>query len=195
MPSPYIARCCDCDQGTDRDRVHRARRIARAAGGFELNLLGRLPRSVAVVDSLGLTVVTIHTGLSEMERRLSCTLDGERRVLAWHRSLVAASFEALREHLHEAAGLWMTAVATHVDSATGSILKTCTNAATIDLVVLGGNVPGFGVAVDEHVHVDDADGYGSVRRNYFPEGIQAMKKVSYAGFDEEESRERGDRSA
>jgi hypothetical protein len=193
MPSPNIA--SRFDQAVDGDRVRRARRIARAAGGFELKLLGRLPRSVAVVDGAGLTVVTIHTGLSEIERRLSSTGDGERRVLRWHRSLVAASFDALREHLHEATGLMMTAVATHVDVATGSLLKTCTTAAAIDLVVLGGNATGFGVAVDEHLHVDDADGNGSVRRNYSPEGIHVMKKVPYAGIDEKASRERGDRSA
>ena len=46
---------------TNRDRQCEARRIARAAGGFELQLLGRVPRSVAVVSDGCCTVVTIHT--------------------------------------------------------------------------------------------------------------------------------------
>lgn len=183
------------DPCVDRDRVRLARRIARAAGGFELRLLGRLPRSVAVVADDGVTVVTIHTGLSEIERRLSSTVDGQQRVLAWHRSLVNASFEAFRDHLHGAVGLWMRSVATHVDVATGSLLKTCTTAATIDLVVLGESVPGIGVTVDEHLHVKNADGHGPVRCGTPPEGIHFMKKVRYVGPDAEESRERGDRSA
>jgi len=180
---------------TNRDRQCEARRIARAAGGFELQLLGRVPRSVVVVSSDGCTVVTIHTGLSGIERRLVVTPDGQRRVLAWHRSLVRASFEALRDHLHTACGVWMRSVATHVDTDTASLLKTCTTAAGVDLVVLGGHVPGFGVAVDEHVHVDDTNGVGSVRGELHPEGFQTMKKVAHVGADEKESRERGDRSA
>ncbi len=193
MPSMHLVRVPA--RRTSRDRQSEARRIARAAGGFELQLLGRVPRSVVVVSSDGCTVVTIHTGLSGIERRLSATAEGQNRVLAWHRSLVLASFEALRDHLHAAAGLWVRAVATHVDAATGSLLKTCTTAAGVDLVVLGGHVPGFGVAVDDHWHVDDADGTGSVRRELHPEGLQTMKKVPHVGADEEESRERGDRSA
>jgi len=193
MPSIHLVRAPA--RRTNRDRQSEARRIARAAGGFELQLLGRVPRSVVVVSSDGCTVVTIHTGLSGIERRLAATPEGQNRVLAWHRSLVVASFEALRDHLHDAAGLWVRAVATHVDAATGSLLKTCTTAAGVDLVVLGGHVPGFGVAVDDHWHVDDADGIGSVRRELHPEGFQTMKKVPHVGANEEESRERGDRSA
>jgi uncharacterized protein YbcI len=193
MPSIHVARPF-AERGP-RERVRAARRIARAAGGFELQLLGRVPRSVAVVSDGCCTVVTIHTGLSGIERRLVAAPEGRRRVLAWHRSLAAASFEALRDHLHESAGIWVRSVATHVDADTGSLLKTCTTACGVDLVVLGGHVPGFGVAVDEHLHVEDADGQGSVRRELHPEGLQTMKKVTHAGADEEESRERGDRSA
>jgi uncharacterized protein YbcI len=193
MPSIQVAR--PPARRTNRDRVCEARRIARAAGGFELQLLGRVPRSVAVVSGGGCTVVTIHTELSAIERRLVATLDGQRRVLAWHRSLMVASFEALRDHLHAACGIWMRSVATHVDADTGSLLKTCTTAVGVDLVVLGGHVPGFGVAVDEHLHVDDADGTGSVCRDFFPEGFQTMKKVSHVGANEKESGECGNRSA
>jgi uncharacterized protein YbcI len=180
---------------SERDRLCTVRRIARAAGAFELQLLGRVPRSVTVVSGGGCTVVTIHTGLSGIERRLAASTGGQRRVLAWHRSLAEASFEAFREHLLDTAGLRVRSVATHVDAATGSLLKTCTTAAGVDLVVLGGHVPGFGVAVDEHLHVDDADGHGSVRPELHPEGFQTMKKVPHVGPDAEESRERGDRSA
>jgi len=178
-----------------RERMCLARRIARAAGAFELRVLGRLPRMVAVVGDGALTVVTIHTGLSAMERRLTATAGGRRRVLAWHRSLMAASFDAFQEHLLEESGIRVRAVATHVDIATASLLKTCTTTAAIDLVVLGGHEAGLGVAVDEHLHVNDADGQGSVRCGTHPEEFQTMKKVSHVGPDEEESRERGDRSA
>ena len=178
-----------------RDRIQLARRIAQAAGAFELRLLGRLPRTVAVVGGGDMTVVTIHSGLSVIERRLATTVGGRQRVLAWHRSLVAASLDAFRDHLLSATGVRLHAVATHVDVATSSLLKTCATAATIDVVVLGGHAAVFGVAVDEHLHVDDADGPGSVRRVTHPEGLQTMKKVTHVGADAEESGERGDRSA
>lgn len=180
---------------TDRDRACQARRLARAAGGFELRLLGRAPRSIVVVVGSGCTVVTMHTGLSAIERGLVTTAAGQRRVLAWHRGLAEASFEAFRDHLLAATGVGMRCVATHVDVPSASILKTCTTAAGVDVVVLGDTVPGFGLAVDEHMFIDNADGPGTVRRGFHPEGLQTMKKVTHVGADEEESRERGDRSA
>jgi uncharacterized protein YbcI len=165
----------------------RARRIARAASVFELRLLGRLPRSVAVVGGGSLTVVTIHMGLSGIERRLSDSAEGRRRVLAWHRSLVATSFADLRDHLHAAGGIELQAVATHVDGGTGSLLKICTTAATIDVVVPGGHVAGLGLAVDEHLHVIDADDEESVRPGSHPNGVSTIEEVPHAGADAEES--------
>jgi uncharacterized protein YbcI len=165
----------------------RARRIARAASGFELRLLGRMPRSVAVVGGSGLTVVTIHMELSGIERRLVASAEGRRRVLAWHRSLVAASFAELRDHLHEASGLRVQAVATHVDAGTGSLLKICTTAATIDVVVPGGHLAGLGVAVDEHLQAVDADGEDAVRPGSLLNGVSNLEKVPHAGADAEES--------
>jgi len=193
MPIPHVirppaARC-------HRDRACQARRVARAAGGFELRLLGRAPRSVVVVVKGDCTVVTMHTGLSAIERGLVTTTAGQRRVLAWHRALAEASFEAFRDHLLTAAGIVMRCVATHVDVPSASLLKTCTTAPGVDIVVLGDTVPGFGLAVDEHVFIDNADGPGSVRRGFHPEGLQTMKKVTHVGADEEEPRERGDWSA
>jgi len=177
------------------DRLCLARRIATAIGGFEHRFLGRIPRSVTVIGSGGLTIVTVQTGLSEMERHVAATVAGRRRVLAWHRSLVAGSFDALRDHLHAAAGVWMQAAATQVDFTTGQVIKTCSTAAAIDVVVLGGGIPGLGVAADDHVHADRTDGLGPVRYESHPEGPQTMKKVPHVGVDQEESRERGDRSA
>jgi hypothetical protein len=45
------------------------------------------------------------------------------------------------------------------------------------------------------LHVDDADGNGSVCCDFHPEGFQTMKKVSHVGTNEEESGECGNRSA
>lgn len=193
MPSIHVPR--PLDERSPREGIRAARRIARAAGGFELQLLGRAPRSVVVVSDGGCTVVTIHTRLSRIERRLVAAPEGRRRVLAWHRSLAAASFEAFRDHLHESAGIWVRSVATHLDAETGSLLKTCTTACGVDIVVLGGLVPGFGVAVDDHLRVEDADGQDAVRRELHPEGSSTMKKVTHAGTDKKESRERRDLSA
>jgi len=150
---------------------------------------------VTVVGVNGLTMVTIQTGLSEIETRLAATDAGRRRLLAWHRSLVAVSFDALREHLHAAVGIWVQSVATQIDFTAETLIKTSSTAAAIDVVVLGGCIPGLGAAVDEHVHADNADGCGPVRYRPHPEGPQTMKKVPHVGVDEKESRERGDRSA
>jgi len=177
------------------DALRRARQIAWAVGDFEARLLGRLPRSIAISSGASSVVITIHTALSGMERQLVMSASGYDRVVAWHRSLVESSFEALRDHVRAHSGVVVGAVATHIDTATGSLFKTCTTEAAIDLIVLGGHPAAFGVAVDDHFHVDGADGHGSVRRGYYPKGLTAMKKVTYVGTDQEESRKCGDRSA
>lgn len=164
------------DGRQERNRAVRSRSLAHAAGTFELNVLGRSPSCVAVIHGGGATTMTLQLPLSEMEREIGGTADGRQRLGSWHHALAFAAFDAFRDHVHGASGLRLRSLATAVDVSGGSLLKTYTTGGSIDLVHLEGQVPGFGIAVVDHWHVNDGDGAGSVCRELFPEGIDNLKK-------------------
>jgi uncharacterized protein YbcI len=170
----------------ERARAIRARGLAHAAGTFELAVLGRTPSFVAVVNGGTLTMITLQFPLTPMERQIGATASGQQRIKSWHQSLASATFEAFREHLRAVSGFHLRSLATTIDLAGGSLLKTYTTGGSIDLIHLDGQVPGFGISVVDHWHVNDGDGIGSVCRELFPKGIDNRKRVPDAGFDQEE---------
>jgi uncharacterized protein YbcI len=174
------------DGRAERARAIRARGLAHAAGTFELAVLGRTPSFVAVVNGGTLTMITLQFPLTPMERQIGATASGQQRIKSWHQSLASATFEAFREHLRAVSGFHLRSLATTIDLAGGSLLKTYTTGGSIDLIHLDGQVPGFGIAVVDHWHVNDGDGIGSVCRELFPKGIDNRKRVPDAGFDQEE---------
>lgn len=128
-----------------------ARQVARAAGSFEHGLLGRAPTGVTVVGTAGWMVVHLHEQFSALERQLAAAGEsGARRVCDYHHGLFDRTAEALCEHVWLATGVELAAAIAHIDAATGSVLKTLTTGAEVDLFLLGAGVPALGVPVNEH---------------------------------------------
>jgi uncharacterized protein YbcI len=128
-----------------------ARQVARAAGSFEHGLLGRAPTGVTVVGTGGWMVVHLHEQFSPLERQLAAAGEsGARRVCDYHHGLFDRTAEALCEHVRLATGVELAAAIAHIDAATGSVLKTLTTGAEVDLFLLGAGVPALGVPVNEH---------------------------------------------
>jgi uncharacterized protein YbcI len=138
-----------------------ARQVARAAGSFEHGLLGRAPTSVTVVGTGAWMVVYLHVPFSALERQLAATdRAGARRVCEFHHALFRRTAGPLCEHVRLATGVALAAAIAHVDTATGSVLKTLATSAEVDLFLLGAGVPALGVPVNEHrravvPHADD----------------------------------------
>lgn len=147
--------------GTACDHV--ARRVARAIGGFEHTLLGRVPRSVTVVATPDRLVVTLHEAFSPLERRLASDAGGGCRVDDFHHDIFESSREALLHHVQRTTGVELDAGLVHVDAATGSILKTFTTESSVELVLLGQALPALGVPVNAHLHANGAAGIGAGR--------------------------------
>lgn len=147
--------------GTACDHV--ARRVARAIGGFEHTLLGRVPRSVTVVATPDRLVVTLHEAFSPLERRLASDAGGCCRVDDFHHDIFESSREALLHHVHRTTGVELDAGLVHVDAATGSILKTFTTESSVELVLLGQALPALGLPVNAHLHANGAAGIGAGR--------------------------------
>ena len=137
--------------------------MAQAAGSFEHLLLGRAPRSVTVVADGGWMVVNLHEAFSPVERRLAADEEGSHRVQDFHRYLFDNSLQALRSHVRRSTGVELRGAIAHVDTTTGSVLKTLTTNPAVELFLLGQGLPALGVPINDHVHSNGVGGNGSAR--------------------------------
>jgi uncharacterized protein YbcI len=146
---------------TDAGRRRSARQVAQAAGAFEHLLMGRAPKSVTVVADGKWMVVSLHEAFSAVERRLVLDEDGADRVREYHRYLFDNSLDALRTHVRQSTGVELRGAIAHVDTVTGSVLKTFTTNPAVELFLLGQGLPTLGVPVNTHLHADEAGVKGS----------------------------------
>ena len=149
-----------CDSDSSLQRV--ARQVAQAAGTFEHLLMDRVPKSVTVVADGGWMVVNMHEAFSPVERRLAADAEGSDRVRNYHRYLFEQSLDSLRSHVRRSTGVELRGAIAHVDTVTGSVLKTFTTNPAVELFLLGQGVPALGVPVNTHLHATDVDGNGAV---------------------------------
>ena len=127
------------------------RQLACAVGSFEHALLGRSPTSVTVIGAGSWMVVHVHEPFSELERSLARESEaGAERVREFHRGLFGRTVEALLEHVKEATGVRLRGGIAHVDTTTGSVIKTLATVPDIDLFVMGRGLPTLGVPVNDH---------------------------------------------
>jgi uncharacterized protein YbcI len=127
------------------------RQLARAVSSFEHALLGRSPTSVTVIAAGASMVVHVHEPFSELERSLAHAGEaGAERVREFHRDLFHRTADALLEHIQTATGVRLRGAIAHVDTLTGSVLKTFATGPEIDLFVMGHGLPALGVPVNDH---------------------------------------------
>jgi uncharacterized protein YbcI len=144
-----------------------ARQVAHVTGSFEHVLLGRAPTSVSVVADSGWMVVHVHEPFTPVERRLAADAGGAARVREFHHYLFESSLDSLLRHVHRSTGVEFRGAIAHVDTTTGSVLKTFTTQTDVDLFLLGRGLPALGVPVNAHLHANGtnaSNGNGAVRR-------------------------------
>jgi uncharacterized protein YbcI len=147
-----------------------ARQVAHATGTFEHLLLGRAPTSVTVVAEGGWMVVSLHEPFSAVERRLTADEAGSQRVRDFHHYLFDNSLESLVSHVRHRTGVELKGAIAHVDTVTGSVLKTFTTNPAVDLFLLGRGLPALGVPVNAHRHSTGTNGTRGA------EGIAAVRR-------------------
>jgi uncharacterized protein YbcI len=143
-----------------------ARTVAHVTASFEHVLLGRSPTSVSVVADDDWMVLHLHEPFSQTERRLSVDEEGARRVRDFHRYLFDNTLDSLLRRICQNTGVEFRGAIAHVDTHTGSVLKTLTTKPDVDLFLLGPGLPALGVPVNAHLHATAttmADGNGAVR--------------------------------
>jgi len=140
---------------TNLARQRTARAVAQAAGSFEQLLTGRVPTSVMIVADGDWMVVSLSEAFSTVERRLAANgQEGLTRVRAFHQHLFDNSLDSLRRHVERRTGVTLRGAVAHVDSVTGSVMKTFTTSPAVELFELGRAVRPLGVPIDTHLHAD-----------------------------------------
>ncbi len=139
-----------------------ARQVAQATGTFEHLLTGRVPTSVTVVSDGEWLVVSLLEAFSPVERRLAAHEEGAARVHDFHRYLFDQSLDSIRSHVKRSTGVELQGAIAHIDTATGSVLKTFTTNPAVELFLLGQGLPALGVPVNTHLHANGANGNGAV---------------------------------
>jgi uncharacterized protein YbcI len=143
-----------------------ARRVAKAAGTFEQERLGRTPSRVTVVTGRDWMVVCLQSMLAPLDRIVArhcgeTAAEIERR----QRAIVERSLDDLRVYVHGRTGIELVSAMVSIDAPTGSVLTTFTTTPTVDLFLLGQGLPMLGVPIDAHVRVDGPHAPGAAGIN------------------------------
>jgi len=105
----------------DKSNPTMAQQVAVAAGDFQEQRTGIVPKSVTVVLSEDTLVVTLHGALSPAEKALAQQSPaGAAQVQEYHRQLFADACEPLRQEIKRITGVEVREAAVEVATTTGT---------------------------------------------------------------------------
>ncbi len=113
-----------------------AQQIAQAAGVFEQQRTGLVPKSVTVVQSDGTLVVTLHGALSPAEQALTKSPSGAVQVREFHRELFASASDKLRQEIRRITGVEVREATAEIESATGTVVAVFTTGTGVHVYLL-----------------------------------------------------------
>ena len=117
-----------------------ARQVALAACDFERRRTGNSPRSVNVVLSENMLVITLHGALSPAEQALSKSPAGAAQVQEFHRQLFDNSADSLRQEIKRITGVEVREAAVEVEPTTGTVVKAFTSGTVVQVFLLADSV-------------------------------------------------------
>jgi uncharacterized protein YbcI len=117
-----------------------AEQIARASIDFEHQSTGHAPKSVTVVLSDDMLVITLHGALSPAEKALATSPDGAAQVQEFHRQLFANASDSLRQEIQRITGVEVREATAEVESATGTVVKVFTSGTVVQVFLLAQSV-------------------------------------------------------
>ena len=125
----------------DKPGLTMAQQIAQAAGVFEHQRTGLVPKSVTVVQSDGTLVVTLHGALSPAEKALAQTPAGAAQVQAFHRELFANASDALRQEIKRITGVEVREATAEIEPKTGTVVAVFTSGTVVHVYLLARSIP------------------------------------------------------
>lgn len=118
-----------------------AQRVAVAASAFQHERTGHRPKSVTVILSDNMAVVTLHGVLSPAEEALAKSPAGAEQVQAFHRNLFSNSCDGLRQKIEEITGVEVRKATAEVEATTGTVVQVFTTGIMVQMFLLAHNVP------------------------------------------------------
>ena len=117
-----------------------AQQIAQAATAFQQQRTGHEPKSVAVVLSGDILLVTLHGALSPAEKAMAQSPEGAAQVQEFHRQLFTDSADELREESsdHRRRGARSDR---GNETTTGTVMQVFTTGTMVQVFLLAQNVP------------------------------------------------------
>ena len=125
----------------DKSKSTMAQQIAQAAGIFEQQRTGVVPKSVTVVQSEGTLVVTVHGALSLAEKALAKSPAGAAQVQEFHRQLFSNSADSLRQEIKRITGIEVREAAAEVEPTSGTVVQVFTTGTMVQVFLLAQGVP------------------------------------------------------
>jgi uncharacterized protein YbcI len=113
-----------------------AQRIARAASALEQERTGRFPKSVLVVLSDDLLVITLQGALSAAEKDHCKTSAGAARLEELHRRLFAISSESLRSEIKRITGANVLEASAGIETPAGTVVQIFSSGAIVQVFLL-----------------------------------------------------------
>ena len=117
-----------------------AKQVALAACDFERRRTGNSPKSVTVVLSDKMLVITLHGTLSRAEQALSKSPAGAAQVQEFHRQLFDNSADSLRQEIKRITGVEVREAAVEVEPTTGTVVKAFTSGTVVQVFLLADSV-------------------------------------------------------
>ncbi|MBW3541804.1 MAG: DUF2294 domain-containing protein [Planctomycetes bacterium] len=121
-------------------RTTMAQQVALAICNFQQQRTGHAPKSVTVVLSDGMLVVTLHEALSPAEKALSCTPEGAAQVREFHRELFQCSVGELRQEIERITGVAVRESAAEVATTTGAVMQVFTTGTMVQVFQLADHI-------------------------------------------------------
>jgi uncharacterized protein YbcI len=124
----------------DKANSTKARQIAQAARAFQQQRTGHVPKSVAVVLSNDMLVITLQDALSPAERDMAKTPAGATQVQEFHRQLFNNSADALRQEIKRITGVEVREAVAEVEPSTGTVVHAFTTGTVVQVFLLASSV-------------------------------------------------------
>ena len=113
-----------------------AQQLAETASFMELERTGRPPRSVTVVLSDDILVVTLHESMTPAERALAKTPVGAAQVQAFHKQLFTNTADPLRLEINRLSGREVSEATTDIAPSTESVVHAFTSGKMVQVFSL-----------------------------------------------------------
>jgi len=118
-----------------------AQQIAQAAIAFQQQRTGHEPKSVAVVLSGDMVLITLYEALSPAEKALAQNPEGAARLQEFHRQLFTSSADELRQEIKRITGVEVREAIAEVEATTGTVVQVFTTGTMVQVFLLARGVP------------------------------------------------------